>query len=95
MRAVSLHTEPNPQRLAETVADFILETARQSVAERGCFVFAAAGGKTPEKTYQLLAHPPRSNTIDWRYVHIFFGDERCAMMDIPRPFSRTPPLYQK
>lgn len=46
-------------------------------------MLALAGGSTPEKTYHLLAQPPRSGGIDWAHTYLFFGDERFVRPDDP------------
>jgi 6-phosphogluconolactonase len=53
----------------------ISETARRSIAARGRFVLALAGGNTPRKLYKILA---ATDGIDWRHVEIFFSDERLV-----------------
>ena len=40
---------------------------------------ALAGGRTPARTYELLAEL----MTDWRDVHVWFGDERCVPLDDP------------
>jgi 6-phosphogluconolactonase len=74
----------NADELANRAADFIVESARQSIAERGCFSLALSGGSTPEKTYTLLAEPAHSAAIDWAKVFVFFADERFVAGDDPR-----------
>jgi 6-phosphogluconolactonase len=63
--------------LATLAAASIRRAAASSIAERGRFTLALAGGSTPEKTYRKLASEPPS-AIDWSKVFLFFGDERCV-----------------
>jgi 6-phosphogluconolactonase len=53
-----------------------IEAAR---AARGVAHVALAGGRTPARTYELLAEI----VTDWRDVHLWFGDERCVPLDDP------------
>lgn len=70
------------EALAREGARRIGEAARRSIAARGRFVLALAGGTTPRKLYKILA---TTEGIDWRHVEIFFGDER--MVDLNHPDS--------
>ena len=53
-------------------AQEFLRCARESIAARGKFSVALAGGSTPKGVYSLLAE----EKLPWDKVHIFFGDER-------------------
>ncbi|HUQ80382.1 MAG TPA: 6-phosphogluconolactonase [Gemmatimonadaceae bacterium] len=84
--------------LSEATAAEIVRLAAESVAARGGFSIALAGGNTPRRTYELLATSHR-NELDWQYVTVVFGDERFVGTDDPRSnyrmarealFSRVP-----
>jgi len=62
--------------------------AQQAVQARGRFSVAISGGRTPERTYQLLAQPPVRDQVPWEKVHVFWGDERCVPPDDPRSNER-------
>lgn len=64
----------NPWTVAERGAALIAEDARASVRERGRFLLALSGGKTPWKMIAALA----KETMPWHDVHIFQVDERIA-----------------
>ena len=64
--------------VACAAADRFVEVAQASIADRGRFSVALAGGSTPRRTYQLLATGEYRDRISWDSVHIFFGDERCV-----------------
>ena len=64
--------------LVAGTADFIIEEAVRSIAERGRFTIALAGGNTPRPVYERLATPEYADRIDWNRVYIYFGDERCV-----------------
>lgn len=59
--------------LARAAADLIAELAAESIAARGRFHVALAGGSTPLDTYELLADAAVADTR-WRML---CGDERC------------------
>lgn len=71
-----MHIEifPSAQIVASQAAAFIAATARAAVSERGRFVMAVSGGKTPWMMLQALA----SEQVPWKDVHIFQVDERIA-----------------
>ena len=70
-RAVHVHADADA--LAAAVAERIATHAKQAIAQRGVFHLALAGGETPRRCYERLA----KLDIDWDYVQIYFGDERC------------------
>lgn len=77
-RAVVVHD--NLDALSATAALRIAEIAAQAIARRGVFRIALAGGETPRRCYERLGDMP----IDWEYVQVYFGDERC----LPRGDAR-------
>ncbi len=69
--------------LPAAAAARLAELAARSVAERGAFRLALAGGSTPRRLYSLLAASPWRDRIAWPRVHVFWGDERCVPPDDP------------
>lgn len=67
--------------VARSAARRLVVLARKAIAEHGCFHVALAGGSTPRRLYQYLAEPAISSQVDWRHVHVYFGDERCVAPD--------------
>jgi 6-phosphogluconolactonase len=62
------------EAVALEAAKLIAAMARQTVAERGRFVMAVSGGKTP---WQMLRALGRED-VPWKSVHVFQVDERIA-----------------
>ena len=60
--------------VARRAAAVIAENARQAVSQRGKFVMAVSGGKTPWIMLRDLA----DEQIPWGKVHVFQIDERIA-----------------
>jgi len=60
--------------VAFAAARMIAAEARQAVADRGLFLMAVSGGKTPWAMLKDLA----SDDVPWAHVHIFQVDERIA-----------------
>ena len=73
----------DPEALAEAAARLIADAAAESVAARGRFTIALAGGLTPAATYAKLALPPFQDRIAWARTWVFFGDERAVPPDHP------------
>ena len=73
--------------VARAAADRFVEVAQASIADRGRFSVALAGGSTPRRTYQLLATGEFRDRIPWTSVHIFFGVTVRAATDA----DSTPP----
>jgi 6-phosphogluconolactonase len=67
------------------VDDVARKAAEQFVAlvaaQSGRFTAALSGGSTPRALYSLLASADYRERIDWRRVHLFWGDERCVAPD--------------
>lgn len=74
---------PDPQALAQAVAERFVARAAEAVAARGRFAVALAGGTTPRAAYALLALPDYAARVDWARVHVFWGDERCVPPEHP------------
>jgi 6-phosphogluconolactonase len=67
---------PDADALAKAAAGDLLQRAQESVAQRGVFTLALAGGSTPRKLYSLLGTDPAFQDFPWDKTHLFFGDER-------------------
>lgn len=69
-------------RTANFVSDaagFILQRAREALAERGEFRIALSGGNTPRPVYGEFGRTARD--LSWEKVRFTFGDERCVPPD--------------
>lgn len=73
---------PNPEALNCAAAEAFAQSANKTIAEKGCFAVALAGGNTPRAIYQLLATDYREQ-IAWSRVHFFWGDERYVLSHDP------------
>lgn len=72
---------PDPNTLALTAAEKVIEAANEAVQERGVFSMALSGGSTPQILYHTLASEPFSERVDWSRTQVFWGDERCVPPD--------------
>jgi 6-phosphogluconolactonase len=69
--------------LARAAAELFVNTAADSIEERGRFWVALSGGATPRRLYKLLATSAFSSRVDWGRIGIFWGDERYVPADDP------------
>ncbi len=74
----------NAESVAQTTCQRILDAAREALTQRGRFSLVLAGGRTPPRSYELLAQ----QESDWGHWHLYFGDERCLPPDHPGRNSR-------
>ena len=71
-----------PNNFVTDAADFILERAREAMAERNEFRIALSGGHTPAPVYARTA--VEGHDLPWDRVRFTFGDERCVPPDNPQ-----------
>ena len=78
MSSMKLHVSKDLEELSEIVADWITNYANEVLAKRNRFTIALSGGSTPKKLYEQLASEKYMSKINWRLVHVFWGDERAV-----------------
>ncbi len=83
-----IRTFDDLESLSRAAAEMFVNKAVQAVSVQGRFAVALAGGQTPRRLYALLAAPPFRQEVNWKAVHIFWGDERCVPDDDPRNNAR-------
>lgn len=78
---MKLHIHPDAAALSLDMAGWIAAdvAARLAVSDRYSLVLS--GGNTPRQLYERLAAAPFKDQIDWKKIHLFWGDERYV------PFS--------
>jgi len=67
--------------LAQQTTEECVRLAQESVAARGRFTVALAGGSTPKAAYALLVSAAYRDRIPWQQIHFFWGDERHVPPD--------------
>lgn len=70
--------------LADAAARRFVAAAGAAIGARGEFIVALAGGSTPRSTYDRLAEPQYSSSVDWPRVQVLWGDERCVNPESPK-----------
>jgi 6-phosphogluconolactonase len=79
-----IETLSTPELLANAVARHIVARSADAISATGRFTLALSGGATPEAAYRRLATDDLAHLVDWRLVHVLWGDERCVPPDDPR-----------
>ena len=84
-----IHRFMDAEELARAAAAFIAKRGAQAIGQKGRFSLALAGGSTPSDIYRRLPQVFLQHRIEWRRVHVFWGDERCVPLDHPSSNFRT------
>ena len=79
-----LIVQSDPEALARSAAQRIIERSRAAVAETGQFCIALSGGSTPRLVYTLLAGRSGAEAEPWDRWRIFWSDERAVPLDDQR-----------
>ncbi len=72
---------PNPESTAFEAARLFVQLADENIRTHGIFTVALSGGSTPKRLFEILASPGFQKTVEWKYVHLFWGDERYVPSD--------------
>ncbi|MBO0931552.1 6-phosphogluconolactonase [Fibrella aquatilis] len=81
---MNINIADTPADCAREAAEWITDYAELVLQQRERFTLALSGGSTPIALHKLLAAPPYRDRIDWKRVHIFWGDERCVLFSDDR-----------
>ncbi|MCG8543837.1 MAG: 6-phosphogluconolactonase [Alphaproteobacteria bacterium] len=76
---MKLRVLADAESVAREGAAYIADAAQAAVKDRGTFIFAVSGGRTPWVMMRALAREP----LPWDAVHIVQVDERVAPADDP------------
>jgi 6-phosphogluconolactonase len=68
--------------LAEAFAIELIKEISEAAVKKALFTIALSGGSTPAILYSVLAEK-YGQAVDWRFVHFFWGDERCVPVNDP------------
>ena len=71
----------DPDELALKAARLFARLADQYVIGGSRFTVALSGGSTPKSMFNLLAADPFLDTVPWKSIYFFWGDERCVPPD--------------
>ena len=75
---MQLNIYKDSEEVFDELAKWITDYVAQILNEHDRFTIALSGGETPKNLYKLLSAEPFSSKIDWKKIHIFWGDERVV-----------------
>ena len=73
----------DPEALFAYAAERFAHIGAAAIRDRGRFLVALSGGKTPRPLFERLASPGYAERLDWSAVDVFWADERCTPPDDP------------
>lgn len=68
------------QDVLVSLANLIVQSAKEAIEVKGTFSLVLSGGSSPQKLYALLASEMYKTAVDWSKVDFFFGDERNVLV---------------
>ena len=74
---------PDAEALAQAACEQITSVCAGAIAQRQRCSLALCGGSTPRAIYALLAQEPYTTRVDWKRLHVFWGDERLVPPEHP------------
>jgi 6-phosphogluconolactonase len=83
MRLPSIEVFPDTAALFQAASERITDLLVKIIYEKGGASLVLTGGKTPKPIYEMLASPLYRNSVDWKRIHVFWGDERCVPSENP------------
>ena len=79
-----LNIYDSKEKLSEGLASWICDLIQSTLKNQEFFTIALSGGETPQMLYKKLASEEYKEKINWRRMHIFWGDERAVPSDDDR-----------
>jgi 6-phosphogluconolactonase len=76
----NLKIQEDKEAVIRYAAERMVRMATATLEVNDTFSMALSGGSTPYPVYQLLGTKFRSH-MDWKRIHIWWGDERCVPID--------------
>jgi len=77
---------PDASAVIDAADELVRVAAAAAIAARGRFTLALSGGRTPNGLYRALADAPGPGRapLDWRRIHLLWGDERAVPPEDPQ-----------
>lgn len=70
------------------LAEWITSLIEETLTRKERFSLVLSGGNTPKKLHLLLATSPYRERINWKKIHVFWGDERAVPFEDERNNAR-------
>lgn len=81
---MKLHIFDNEEIMSEQLASWMVNLIQDTFKKQDSFTLVLSGGGTPRLLFSKLASDPYKNKIDWKRIHLFWGDERAVPFDDDR-----------
>jgi len=75
---MKLHIFKNKEELSEKFALWMVDIIAESLKAQEFFSLVLSGGETPKLLFKKLASEEFRDKINWKRIHIFWGDERVV-----------------
>lgn len=69
------------EQLAKISLEFFVRRAEEAIRKKGVFYAAISGGNTPKRFFDLLGDSPKSRSLGWDKIQLFWVDERYVPPD--------------
>ncbi len=81
---MSLNIYDSKEKLSRGLASWMCDLIASTLEKQEFFTLALSGGDTPQALYKTLASEEYNKKINWKRIHIFWGDERAVPFDDDR-----------
>jgi 6-phosphogluconolactonase len=85
---MNLEVFKDADELSRQLAEWITSLIEETLTRKEQFSLVLSGGNTPKKLNLLLAASPFKERIDWKKIHVFWGDERAVPLGDERNNAR-------
>lgn len=75
---MKLHISDNKELMSDQLASWIVNLILETFKNQNSFTLVLSGGETPRLLFNKLASDSYKNKIDWKRIHLFWGDERAV-----------------
>ena len=81
---MNIEVYKDADHLCKELAEWITSLIEETLTRKEQFSLVLSGGNTPKKLHMLLASSPYRERIDWKKIHVFWGDERAVPFEDER-----------
>jgi 6-phosphogluconolactonase len=85
---MNIEVYKDADHLCKELAEWITSLIEETLTRKDHFGLVLSGGNTPKKLHMLLASSPYRERIDWKKIHVFWGDERAVPFEDDRNNAR-------
>src|SRR5258708_3724570 len=83
-KIMNLEIFKDADKLSVQLAEWITSLIEETLTRKEQFSLVLSGGNTPKKLHLVLASSPYKERIDWKKIHVFWGDERAVPLEDER-----------